>query len=518
VRSAVASYADEQIEVISSRIMTLKNVFELIEKYDVFTEDELKRNSRTEIFEEFSKAIRREQKKFEIIDQTSRQKVEATIAFTLSFEHKNPKVAQAVANELVNLYLNENLKQRQEKSSSTSEFLKAEAAAVKKQIADIEQKISDFKIANEGAMPELYQYNLSVIQRYDNDISVISQRLSEIEQRKLQLESDLAQQNPYAATVGADGRPILGEFDRLKSLKSEYAAKRGLYSAEHPDIVRLQREINSLEKQLGTDAVDVVEELRAAKEKLKALKQKYRGDHPEVVKQTAIVNELQNQALNQDSVKSLVKERADNPAYVMVKTQLDSVKAEDVALRKRQQEMREKIAEVEALILKAPTVEKEYKQLTINLANATAKFQEITSKEMESQISLNMETERKGERFTLIEPAILPEQPVSPNRPVLVLLGAILALVAGVGSLAIREMLDQSLRGTKAIAAVMNVEPLVAVPYLVIDEELKAGLEQRYKILIGLVLAGIVFLLLVHFAYKPLDVIWYIIQRKLGMG
>jgi hypothetical protein len=170
------------------------------------------------------------------------------------------------------------------------------------------------------------------------------------------------------------------------------------------------------------------------------------------------------------------------------------------------------------MILKAPTVEKEYKQLTINLANATAKYQEITAKEMESQISLNLETERKGERFTLIEPPILPEQPVSPNRPVLVLLGFILAVVAGVGSLAIREMLDNSLRGTKAITAVMNVEPLVAVPYFILDEELKAGLEQRYKILIALVAAGIVFLLLVHFAYKPLDVIWYIIQRKLGIG
>jgi succinoglycan biosynthesis transport protein ExoP len=518
VRSAITSYANEQIEVITQRIMTLNNVFEIINKYEVFTESELRRGSRTDIYQEFVGAVKRAQIKSEIIDQASRQKLEATIAFTLSFEHKNPKIAQAVANELVNLYLNENLKQRQEKSSSTSQFLKAEASAVKKQIAEIEEKISDFKIRNEGAMPELYQYNLSVIERTDNEISVISQRLSEIEQRELKLESDLAQQTPYAPTVAADGKLILGDYDRLKSLKAEYAKKRVAYNADHPDIVRLQREIKTLEATLGTTMNDLSDQLRTERDMLQGLKQKYSTNHPEVVKQSEVVKALEKEVAASKGIPDAVKDRPDNPAYVMLKTQLDAARAEKSALLQRQEALRKKIADIEALVMKTPTIEKEYKQLSLDLINATAKYQEITAKEMSSQISLNMETERKGERFTLIEPPILPEDPVSPNRPVLVLLGFILALVAGVGSIAVREMLDSSLRGAKAVAAVMNTEPLVTIPYFVIDAELKEGLERRYKILIGLVVAGIVVLLLVHFAYKPLDVIWYVVQRKLGLG
>ena len=42
---------------------------------------------------------------------------------------------------------------------------------------------------------------------------------------------------------------------------------------------------------------------------------------------------------------------------------------------------------------------------------------------MEAQLAQNLETNRKGERFTLIEPPLPPEEPVSPNRLAVLIIG-----------------------------------------------------------------------------------------------
>ena len=52
----------------------------------------------------------------------------------------------------------------------------------------------------------------------------------------------------------------------------------------------------------------------------------------------------------------------------------------------------------------SPQIEKQYRELSRDYENARAKYQEIRAKQMEAQTAQNLETDRKGERFTLIEP------------------------------------------------------------------------------------------------------------------
>ncbi len=75
-----------------------------------------------------------------------------------------------------------------------------------------------------------------------------------------------------------------------------------------------------------------------------------------------------------------------------------------------------------------------------------------------------METESKGERFTLIEPPVMPEQPIKPNRPAIIFLSLILALGAGLGYAAVAESLDSSVRGIKGVIATLQVAPLASSP------------------------------------------------------
>ena len=323
VRSTITGFANQEIKVISQRVLTLNTIMDMVQKYQLWDEDQLRRMPRTEIVKKFQKEMKLDVVSAEVMDPRFGRPIEATIAFTLSFDHRNPAIAQKVTNELVNLYMNENLKNRTEKSSTTSEFLKTEADQLSNHIKELEQKLADFKGKNEGALPELYQYNLNVIERADMELSDAKSRLSELQKRRLELQANMTQISPYAATDLPTGEKALSDPDRLKALQSEYRRKSWLYSEDHPDVIRLQRVISHLEEKLGkgSSSKDFAAQLRSEQDKLAELKQSYTPDHPEVLKQQRVVEALLNESTSSARDEAI---HADNPSYVLLDTQLKS--------------------------------------------------------------------------------------------------------------------------------------------------------------------------------------------------
>ncbi|HUH36988.1 MAG TPA: hypothetical protein VL027_03475, partial [Spongiibacteraceae bacterium] len=206
------------------------------------------------------------------------------------------------------------------------------------------------------------------------------------------------------------------------------------------------------------------------------------------------------------------------PAYVLLDTQLQSARGEINSLRKKEDELRSKIAQFESYILRAPAVERDYKTLLRDYENAQLKYREIKAKQMQADLSQNLEQDRKGERFTLIDPPVRPEEPVSPNRLALLIVGLILSAGIGIGAIALMEALDENVRGQKALETIIGGPLLVSVPYIHIDAELKQDNRRLYIMLGAAAAAVIVVLVLFHFLVKPLDVTYYILLNKLGVG
>lgn len=517
VRSTITGFANQELKIISQRVLTLNTIMDIVQKYQLWDEDELRRMPRTEIVEKFQKRMKLDIVSAEVMDPRFGRPMEATIAFTLSFDHRKPAVAQKVTNELVNLYMNENLKNRTEKSSTTSEFLKNEAEQLSKHIKELEQKIADFKAKNEGALPELYQYNLSVIERSDMELNDAKSRLAELQKRRLDLQANMTQISPYAATDLPDGQKALSDPDRLKALQSEYRNKSALYSADHPDVMRLQREIDHLEAKLGkgSSSKDFAAQLRMEQDKLTELKQIYTPDHPELLKQQRVVAALLNESTSSTRNEAI---HADNPSYVLLDTQLKSTDADIQTLTNRIAELAEKITKFESYISKAPDVEKSYTEMLRDLQTTTLKYQEIKAKQMEAELAQTLETERKGERYTLIEPPILPDDPVSPNRIAILLIGIILASVAAAATAGALELLDESVKGRIQLTELLGVAPLASIPYLAIAEEEKKIDKTARLLWAGTAITVIILLMLVHYLYRPLDVLWFVVLRKLGLG
>jgi polysaccharide biosynthesis transport protein len=516
VRSTISSYADQRIQVISQQVMTRANLMRIVDKYNLYPRFR-QTKSTEDVLQRLTKDIKLDIVKADVIDQRSGAKTTATIAFSLSYDGETPSVAQRVANELVTLFLSENLKTREQKTAETSSFLSEEAAKLSRQVSETEAKLATFKARNVGRLPELVQLNLALRDRADSELKELDRQISALEERKFYLEGQLGQMKPNTPLFAASGERILDSEDRLKALSSQYASLSGVYSSSHPDVVKMRKEIEALKKETGSspDSSERSKQLTKLKADLATLREKYSDDHPDVVKLTKSIAALAHQPSDGVAVTNV---KPENPAYITLKAQLEGTLSELKSSRAKRTALQSKIASYEQRLEQTPQVEREYLDLTRDQEATMARYKEIRAKQMQAQIGQELEKDRKGERFSLIDPPQIPEQPVSPNRAAIVLLGVVLSVGGGLGSATVFESLDQSVREARTLARLSHVPVLGMIPYLHTDREL---LRDHWRVYVALILLAALIVaaaLAIHFLWIPLDVVWYRTLRWIQAG
>ncbi|WP_424194693.1 GumC family protein [Ampullimonas aquatilis] len=515
VRSTVTSFADERMQVISQQVMTRAVLMQMIDKYGLYEKARRYKTSE-EILTTMRENIKLTPISAEVTDRKSGTQTKSTIAFSLTFDNDSAANAQKIANELVSLFLNENLKNRQQKAEEASSFLGDEADRLSKQIESISKKISEFKRKNQGKLPELNGINQQMSERADSEMMQLDRQLMSLQERKIYLEGQLASIKPNNPITSANGdHTVLEPKDRLKSLKSQLAILTSTYSNDHPDIRRIRREIEALKQEVGDDSSDdFSEKKKQLQASLEELKQRYSDDHPDVQKLKRSISALELQGMANKSNRAKDSE-ADNPTYLTFKAQLESAESEIRSTLNLKNELRQKLSLYEARLQQAPEVEKDYFELARELEAATLRFREVKAKQQQADVAQQMEKDSKSERFTLIDPPQFPEKAASPNRVQIILIGFIFSLVGGIGAGGIREALDQSVRSSREVMRILNVPVLSVVPLQIRPDEVKKRKLRRYAIAAAILLMFLGLLLVVNFFYMPLDVLWYGLVRRI---
>ena len=211
------------------------------------------------------------------------------------------------------------------------------------------------------------------------------------------------------------------------------------------------------------------------------------------------------------------KERPDNPLYVSMELQLSGINSEIQAAKLERDKYIQDIAELEDSLYQAPQVERGYLTLKRDYENTVLRYRETKSKQMRAKVSEQLETESKGERFTLIEPATFPEKPISPNRPAIAFLGFILAVGCGFGFAVLADVIGGAVRGTKSVYGLLGALPLAVIPYEVnFQDRVKTKRIQKRVIILFFAIILFAFLF-VHFVISPLDVLWFRMLRKIDV-
>ncbi len=520
VQTTITGFVEERLQVITQQIMSRSRLTEIIKRFDLY-QDMRARYTTEEILEKMREDISLETISADVIDRRTGRPTSATIAFSLSYEGKNPSTVQKVGNVLASLYLEMNLKSREQRASTTTDFFEQELVALRKQMDEVQGRITAFKQAHIGELPEYGGVNLQTIGRLESQLNQIQGQIGSLRERKILLEGQIANVDPLKSIMTDDGKAVMNPVERLKYLRLQLISLKSSLSIKHPDIKRLQKEIRELEADVGGEgdtSLDKIKRLDELTTRLAALKAKRGPKHPDVVKLGKEIDTLSrevNQLKTGEIRKSVVEEKPDNPAYISLETQIASTDLEIARLRKQEGQIRAQSADYRRKIEAAPLVEREYNRLLRDHESARIKYNELMNKLMEAKVAQGMEESQRGERFTIIDPAQLPERPYKPNRLAIILIALVLGLGAGVGMAALREALDDSVKTMDQLVDLTGVPVLSAISLMETDQERRS--RRLKKLWWTLVILGLIALalFLVHQFVMPLEILWIKIQRHL---
>ena len=518
-RSTITSFADQRLNVINQRVMTTNNLFKIINEFGLY-KDLLDKKPREEVLEEIRAAIMMDIISADVIDPRSGRPTQATIAFNISFDHESPEMTQKVANEITNLFLNENIKQRTRNAQEATEFLREEADKLSQKMVQLDAELAEFKTGNIEKMPDMISMNLSMIDRAERQLQDLETRLSLLEDRKVYIQTQLLDMDPDSTLYSEEGEIIYSPKDRLKVLRVSLTRLRGMYTEDHPDVVRLLREIQVLEDEhdvtVNNDAL--YESIALLQAKLLDLQAKYSPDHPDIVRTSKEIVALEDKLLEQDYQDADVKQASNdvtNPAYIQFTGQIDAIDTEVSMLQEIRQRTMRKLEGLEQRIMESPELERKYRSLSRDYASSQSKYLEITAKLNEAKIGESLELGNQSEKFTIIEPPLVPERPIRPNRALFLVLGLILALIVGFVAILVKEALDDALYDTKSVLHLTGMMPIATLPRVRNTEETSRAKKMRNLIIAAYLLAIITVIMLVHYLYMPLDVMYYKLLRSL---
>ncbi len=458
VQATVTSYATERIEVIRQRVMTRDNLYRIIKKYNLYPK-KVESASTSELIDKVREAIR-----ISIVDASfGSGQDQATISFDVGFQDEKPDVAQKVANELVTLFLDENVRSRNERAVETTEFLTEELNRLKAELEAVENKVAAYKQAHENALPEHMGMYMTSIERAGADIKEVDRdyRTTQEELRYLDVELTTAQVSSKTGPAST-----ISELDKARA---ELDRSLIIYKETHPTIRNLRRKIETLEKASATEA---------------------------------------KQPVKSDIATDLVVSK--------IHTQIQAAKARLNSLSDQKSSLQLRINQLQAQVAQSPQVERGLFTLMRDYENAKSKYEEVKSKQVNAKIAQNLESENKAERFTLLEPPIYPDKPSKPNRKKLIGMGVVGALGGSIAFIALMEMLDKRVRGVEAVSALTNMRPLVVIPYIYTQAQLDRRKHLLRYVVIAFVALVILSLLIIHLLVMPVDLLVVKLMAKLG--
>ena len=432
----------QRIQQIKQRIISTNRLLEIIDKFDLYKNLRTNRTTHN-IIERMRSNIQLEPINADVMDQRLGRTVEATIAFSLSFQgNEEPKKIQRVTKELTELFLEENVHKRTKQSKETARFFEDELNKVKSSLDAQEARIARFREQHINALPELLQVNIQSLDSVKRNIEMLQGQLHGLKEREGYLQNQLIN-----VSLNLEQQK---DRERLDELKVELVNLKSRFTDEYPDVINTSAEIAKLEHQLA--------------------------------------NRKSNQLASQEAT--------ENPAYITMAAQLSSIRGDIQSTNQQIAAMMRRAGKYKKQIKETPRVEETYKALTIKRNNIQAKYDDLMQKLLDAQVSQGLESEQKGERFTIIDPPILPEKPFKSNHLAVIFVGVVLGFGSGVGFVALREIFDNSVHSARSLISATTFPVLATIPEIMLPQELAWKRKKNTLIVsvtIAVIVGGIIF-------------------------
>lgn len=197
---------EDRVNLIRQRLMTRENLVRVAGEHQLFTGEDGKALSDTDIVNAMRQSIRIDLMGGAGDPWAPRP---ASVSFNLSFQYGEPEKALEVTQELADLFLSSNRQDRVDQASRTTDFLSGEAERVRKELESLEAQIATFKSQHGGSLPDSSAVTLGGLPALEADLRNAERdyRLAVSELRTLEVELNAARRGVTASGVVAASPP-----------------------------------------------------------------------------------------------------------------------------------------------------------------------------------------------------------------------------------------------------------------------------------------------------------------------
>lgn len=409
--AASANEIDERLVRVQQIMQTNTVVEEMIRKHNIYG-DAFTEADKQSIMKRFRKSMAIERVDAEVVNARTGRESATTVAFDVKFRHEDPEMAYVVTNELIERVLALSEASRERSSAATSSVLNKNASRLEKTVGDLEAKLTAFRREHAGKLPEQLVSNLQAAQSAQSQLLGIDSEIRSLQQEKSFVEAELATTDRYSSLVTSTGERVMNDSENVRLLEVQLAEARRRYSAEHPDILRLDRQLREAKAAAG-------------------------GDAP-----------------------ARLDQKANNPAYITLRSKLRSTEARLGSLQISRGELRSKLSRMERLSAGAPNIEKKYLALQRDYDEAVRNLNEARRKVSSAEVNTEIGNSETGDRLSLIEKPEIPAEPDKPVRLSIAVLGSLFAAFVGMAIAILIDFLDRTVRDVDDLIKIMNEPPL----------------------------------------------------------
>ena len=433
VRPAVSGELESRLHVIKQEILSRDRLTVLVNRFNLYPE----LRTKTSIEDVLTQARHDIEVEANGPEQVSGRT--KTVTFTLSYTGAARETVSDVTNSIANFYVQQNDLMRSEEAIRTTQFLKAQADEAKKQLDHHEQNMRAYTATHTGELPQSVGLNLATLERLNTQLRLNGeQQLRTIEQREKLLDGlpdadVIARSSATAASSASGDAPSKDWLDRMRqieTLKGELVQAEAKFTDRHPDVIRIREQIASLEREAADQRERDAAAQRAREEQLAA---------GQPVTAAATVTRPQRRTL-------------------------ESLDADIDRMKKEEAEVRASIAVTERRLDSVPGTQQEFALIQRDYQAAKDNYDQLLRKFEEAQLAENVEMDRQGERFRILEPALAPEGPAAPNRLRLMIMGLLLAFAAAAVAILGAEHLDTSFHSIDELREFTTLPVLATIP------------------------------------------------------
>lgn len=445
VVSNVASDLQERLQSMTQQILSRTRLLHIIEQFDLYPKLRTRLAS-DELVERMRKDIH-----IELVQAPNRSG--DLTAFKIAYLSKDATLAQKVTAQLTSLFIDENLKARQQQSEQTTAFLDSQLEDARTSLSDQEARVKEFKSRHLGELPEQVQSNVQILSGLQARLQQEMDSLGQAKQHGVYLESLLNQWRSVESdlrvgrTLNGDAPPALDQ--ELQRLRAQFSDLSSHYTEKHPDIRKLKEQIAKTER--------MKEQMEAQVTALGKANANDRGAR----------------------ATSYAELQAMSPR-MEVESQLKANKLEIDNRQQSIQHLEMQIESYQGRLNTTPVREQQLAGLTRDYEQSRKNYEQLLAKRDQSEMATNLEKRQEGEQFRVLDAPNLPQKPYTPNRLKLTLLGLLAGVVLGTASLAGAEAFDDRIYSKEELRTVTTAPVLVEIPPLLTASEEQGTLRRRW--------------------------------------